>query len=100
MNTFTAEFQEAWGRQSVLMLDSLGIYVDTGKLPCVERLRAARRRQYGTNYISRWWCLKIRPRLFPKIQREIDSTARTLQEQLWLEFDNEVMNQAKAAGCI
>ncbi len=45
------------------MLDNVGIYVNLSNLPSAQKFQAARRRKYGTHWLSRFWCQKLRPHL-------------------------------------
>jgi hypothetical protein len=95
-----AQFAEALLRESTPILDNVGICVQMSKLPSAERLRIARRRLYGTHWLSRLWCRKIRPWLCPIKHGILSTNVRALEERQRAEFLDEIFNQARVLGYI
>jgi hypothetical protein len=95
-----AQFVEAFRRQLAMMFDNLGIHVNMSKLPSAEKLRAARQELYGTHWLSRLYCRKIRPYLYPEKHRGLVRDVDTLEGLQRIEFLNEVLKQGKSAGYI
>jgi hypothetical protein len=84
---------EAVRRQSLVMLDNVGIRVDVRKLPAASALHSARRRKNGTHWLARVWCQTLRPILAPAKQKAIDAAFDAAQVRVQTEFMDAVLRQ-------
>ena len=89
------QFAQAVHRQSAMLLDNIGIRVSFAELPSAAEYREAKRVWYGTNWLSRLWCRKLRPVLFPhrhNLARQHFEAMRLLTQQ---EMMVEVLRQGE-----
>ena len=93
-------FAEGVRRQSLLILDNVGIMVRMDELPGVVAFYAAKRLRYGDNWKTRLWGRKVRGVLFPGLQADVELIWDNAQQQRQREFWTEVMKQGREMGYV
>lgn len=93
-----AQFAEGIKRQSLLILDNVGIHVRYSDLPSYELLEQCRKALEGTGLLSRFWCRRLRPRLLPDCQATIEYANDQINYQMRREFIDAIMEQGRSLG--
>ena len=85
-------------RQSTLMWDNLGIHINTADLPTAETHKAANRVYYGTHWLSRIYCQRLRPRLQPRKHAELKAAWQQAQHEHQQAFMLAVLEKGTEAA--
>jgi len=68
---FWQQFAEALKRQSLLMFENLGIWIDIKTLPSWELYSLMREIRFGSGFCGRLWAKKLRPFIQPDKHNKI-----------------------------
>ena len=77
------------------MLDSLGITISMRTLPSWPLRVFVSEIMYGTNWLSRLWCIHLRPRLHPKKQTQIMEAHERAKEITCAELINRIIKDGQ-----
>ncbi len=80
-------FERAVERESLMMLDAVGIdaHKTRSQLMAYEIHQDSLRNYYGYNWITRLWCMKIRPTFFKA--RQLEAWRQVTESEQWLRGD-------------
>lgn len=80
------------------LLDNIGLTIKHGDLPTYPEYAKWRAKYYGTNFLSRFWCRKVRARLFLKYDGELREHVRISEMEHRQAFLNAVIEQGDLAN--
>ena len=79
------------------ILDNIGITVNMRELPSFPLYEYANRRLYGTHWLSRFWCRRLRPRFAPARQAEAERIMDDARRHIQMDFISTVLDRGKEA---
>ena len=78
------------------ILDNIGIKVNMRELPSFPLYEYASERLYGTHWLSRLWCRRLRPRLMPARQAEAERIMDDARRHMQMDFISAVLETGAA----
>lgn len=83
---------------SLILLDNLGMTFSMESLNSGSLMYYLRDQYYGTNWLARWWCQRIRPKVASRKHKRIEHLYETAMTIYRRDFLNAVMEKEKESN--